>query len=982
MSSDDNDLARTATAPAVSTAPVLGATLGRYRLERQLGEGGMGVVHAAYDADLERRVAVKVLRAGNSDMARQRLLREARAMARLAHPNVVTVHEVGNAGGRDFVAMELIDGETLADWLRSETRDRRDILDAFAAAGRGLAAAHAAGFVHRDFKPHNVLRRRDGRILVTDFGLARGVELALETTIDASVPVAEGTPSSLSGLTATGSVLGTPPYMPPEQWGGGGIGPATDQFAFCVALWEALSGERPFRGTTLDELKAEVTRGPATLDASRLPRRLRAVLRRGLDPDPARRWPSMDALLAAMTRAVTWPRRLALAIGAVVVGAGVVIVALGGRDAPAVACPPLAHDPEAAWPASARAAWRASGRGALADAIERDVSAWTSQRVLACAAPEAHRDELACLDGVIARADTVRRAAEKLQGELGDDALAWLVDPAACGHGAHLRLEPTADTVDALALSIDSSRRGTKVTDADARAFAAKPGLAACPRAIALDALGGLVTDGKPAMVQAITAAEACADDNLIADVLLDDASVQSGGIELGPNGRAAIERARVAVDKVPQADLTAWLDSLLAQVAAEDNRWDDAWAALDRAIIGYGERGRVLAQLGVVGTGIGLRFRHNGIGDMEAVRATIVKWRPVAVAAGVSRHPFDQPDAMARLFLGDMTGAHADLVRLWKPQTRPDGQRVEGVVVDVAGKPVAGATVASGSSLMFDSIGPLPFGQVVDLRIATTGADGTFVIPDVAPHSALAAQHDALRSPATAPAAHVQLVLAPTRHLDGVVALAGASRTQGFVMAQVGGPVTYSVMAPLAADGRFSIDGAPMSTLRVGVATWDFSGGANSRFQEVPAGAAPVHGLALDWPSTKRTLDVVVRSTIDTPLKAAVVFVVGSKTPFHTLAELFAHREPVTGFQMGTARPVGDPPPLPKAKRGDVAMHFTSVVAGALTVCAVGLTSDVTEEQMRRLWARDAGFESHCQPVAADDTDAVVAAPPQKRSD
>src|SRR5215468_3054412 len=173
-----DDLARTATAPVSSSvrpeaAEALGASLGRYRLERELGAGGMGVVHAAFDPDLERRIALKVLRG------------EARAMARLAHPNVVTVHEVGTANGRDYVAMELILGETLADWLRSGERRPFEIIAAFLAAGRGLAAAHAAGIVHRDFKPHNVLRSRHGRIVVTDFGLAREAQVERPSRRDA-----------------------------------------------------------------------------------------------------------------------------------------------------------------------------------------------------------------------------------------------------------------------------------------------------------------------------------------------------------------------------------------------------------------------------------------------------------------------------------------------------------------------------------------------------------------------------------------------------------------------------------------------------------------------------------------------------------------------------------------------------------------------------------------------------------------------------
>src|SRR5262245_7729982 len=314
---DGDDLGRTATAPVSSTvrepACVLGATLGRYRLERELGAGGMGVVHAAFDPDLERRIALKVLRVSVPSVdAKDRLMREARAMARLSHPNVVTVHEVGTANGRDFVAMELIQGETLAEWLRATRRSPAAIIDAFMAAGRGLAAAHAAGIVHRDFKPHNVLRSREGRIVVTDFGLAREADgaasLALDMTLPADVRAATATrtpstQSSLAGLTVTGALLGTPAYMAPEQWRGGAVTPAPDQFAFCVALWEALTGERPYRGPTLDDLRAQAACGPAALDATRVPRWIRSTLRRGLDPDPARRWPNMDALLGKLVRA-------------------------------------------------------------------------------------------------------------------------------------------------------------------------------------------------------------------------------------------------------------------------------------------------------------------------------------------------------------------------------------------------------------------------------------------------------------------------------------------------------------------------------------------------------------------------------------------------------------------------------------------------------------------------------------------------------
>ncbi|NVB78204.1 MAG: protein kinase [Kofleriaceae bacterium] len=340
MTTNADELAATATAGSDSgdreTAVVRGpgpAALGRFRLERVLGEGGMGVVHAAYDPELERRVALKVLRSHTSSDARARLLREAKAMARLAHPNVVTVHDVGTADGRDYVAMELVDGDNLATWLRDGRRSRAEILDVFVGAGRGLAAAHAAGLVHRDFKPHNVLRSRAGRVQVTDFGLAR------KSGRDAgSLDVRPDVPIQVT-LTATGSVLGTPAYMAPEQWRGDSVGPAADQFAFCVALWEALAGERPYRGESTDELRAQAERGPATLDAAKIPRRLRPLLRRGLDPDPDKRWPSMDVVIAALE-----PRRRApwIAIALTIVLTGVAFLVIDQvRSKPAAEAPAL-----------------------------------------------------------------------------------------------------------------------------------------------------------------------------------------------------------------------------------------------------------------------------------------------------------------------------------------------------------------------------------------------------------------------------------------------------------------------------------------------------------------------------------------------------------------------------------------------------------------------------------------------------------------
>ena len=313
VASDGIDSCASRSSPA-RLAP--GMELGKYRLVRPLGAGGMGVVWEARDALLERPLALKVLNSAldGNDVARWRLVREARAMARLQHRNVITIFDAFTIEGRDVIAMELIDGETLASWL-ARRQPREAIVAAIVAAGRGLAVAHAAGMVHRDFKPDNVLVDRRGRVVVTDFGLARSLG-------DPAAPAdPDGAPRSLDALagalTLPGAVLGTPAYMAPDQLAGAPADARADQFAFCVTAWEALTGQRPFTGMTTAELcAAHATGRPRSVD--RVPRRLRPILERGLAPDPAARWPSIDALLAAMARAWRRPRRIALGAAAVI----------------------------------------------------------------------------------------------------------------------------------------------------------------------------------------------------------------------------------------------------------------------------------------------------------------------------------------------------------------------------------------------------------------------------------------------------------------------------------------------------------------------------------------------------------------------------------------------------------------------------------------------------------------------------------------
>ncbi len=272
-------------------------TVGRYRLEAVLGRGGMGIVFRASDPDLDRPVAIKLVQAvpfARYDKLSTRLLREAKVLAKLTHPNVVRVYDCGQHEGEVYLAMELVEGATLRDWQQG--KGRRSILDAYQQAARGLAAAHDLGITHRDFKPDNVLVASDGRVLVGDFGLA-GVVAGDELRTEGSFP--DGSPGERVSATRTGDLLGTPMYMAPEQLRGKAATSLSDQFAFCVSLWEALTGMRPFEGEKREELLEQIERGRMR-GSERLPRRLRGLLLRGLAVEPTARFERLQELAVAL----------------------------------------------------------------------------------------------------------------------------------------------------------------------------------------------------------------------------------------------------------------------------------------------------------------------------------------------------------------------------------------------------------------------------------------------------------------------------------------------------------------------------------------------------------------------------------------------------------------------------------------------------------------------------------------------------------
>jgi len=436
---------------------------GHFEIVRKIGEGGMGVVFLARDRRLDREVAIKLV-GRRSAVATARLEREAQAMAQLAHPNVVTVHEVGQHDGAVYIAMEYVDGATLRVWQASEARTWRQIVEVYVQAARGLAAAHATGFVHRDFKPDNVLLGRDGRARVADFGLARtlgSIEVSRER-VDRGEPLATN-PS----LTASDAVLGTPGYMAPEQFNCAvPLGPHVDQFAFGVALHEALVGVRPF-GDVPNWVASPSDR--VAIPANReVPRWLRGVLGRLVALDPNHRYPDMRTVADALEHGLglararrRWAMALVGAGAAVAIGVGV------GTSSRPTPCSDAAAAVGTMWSPARReglaAAFAADGESAARTwaAVDPLVDAWfthwTEVRVAGCEATrvdgsqsEALLDrQVACLDGRLDRVTAVLDVLERNPAPRArvDEVASDLPDVAICTDPAYLlaRVAPPED---------------------------------------------------------------------------------------------------------------------------------------------------------------------------------------------------------------------------------------------------------------------------------------------------------------------------------------------------------------------------------------------------------------------------------------------------------------------------------------------------------------------------------------------------------
>jgi eukaryotic-like serine/threonine-protein kinase len=544
-----------------------GDKIGKFVVSRHLGAGGMGTVYEARDPELSRAVAIKFVLDAAADPIR--LLREAQALARISHPNVVAVYELGSHGDVVFVAMELIDGVTIDRYIAANKCDWRAILGLYMQAGRGLAAVHQEGLVHRDIKPSNILVETDGRVCVGDFGLARRddpttdpaeaitrdgkapskssvtVDGPTTTSIDSRPGPAPDGAALDAQITEHGAVVGTPRYMAPEQNAGKRATRSSDQYAFAVALWEAVYGELPGKDTR------------EAPDGAAAPAWLERTLARALEADPDKRWPSMNALLAELERAPKRRTRLAIVAGSTVLVAGTVaaLVGFGSFGGKKVDCERSGDPIAAAWTADARDR-TTTGLGAIDPAWKQSV--------------------VATLDRWVERSRTVRIDACRATHDRGDQTAALLDKRVAC-------LDAQQAVFAALLGAL--ARADRQVAEHALAAAERLPAPETCTRARLVDTATPANASIDVALAEATVAVDL---ERADARVLTERVLAQSQTLEPAVRARAHLLRARAIAATDPKAR-RAELDAALADAAAARDPGLEAEVVLATVILAAG---------------------------------------------------------------------------------------------------------------------------------------------------------------------------------------------------------------------------------------------------------------------------------------------------------------------------------------------------------------------------------------------------------
>ena len=665
----DDAFTETVSASSEVDAPVAGkrpqvAKLGRYEIVKELGAGGMGVVWQAFDPVLRRGVAIKELRDASSPRLVERLRREAQALAQLSHPNVVTVYDVGEELGELYIVMQLLGGATLADALAKLPRTPHRVLPLLVQAARGLEAAHAAGIIHRDFKPTNVLVDGDA-VRVSDFGLSWVSESELPS----------GATGQLPTDVITRGAIGTPAYMSPEQHLGQPLTAATDQFSFCVTLWEALVGERPFAGKDIASLRAAVTEGKLPELPSRISPRIRRVLLRGLSRDPAARYPSMTALLEELV-----PRRRGawIAVGAGLLAAASVVLVVATHHT-ADPCGGIGAQADAVWTPARRAAVTAAIPG-IVSALDERVGRWRAERLDACRATNVRDDQSAgildqryrCLERQL---EEIRAASDVLAKPDADVVvhahdIVDAIDPGQCGRDrvAKQPLEARDPKVDALAKQAADAEVALRAGHYDQVIALGKtlspqviaaddPDLAAHWFGTLGDALGYHADTAavKDAYRRAAEAATRLGDDGLAARAWTSEIIASANAQDLGGLDDV-LASARGAAARSGQPDLE--IDLAVAESAIDTQKGDQkaAAAACQRAI-------DTIGRLHVTGKRslLGLRCLVDEMNEFKELDAAIATTKQI-IARATELYGPDHPETLdAERMLASALSAHGD---------------------------------------------------------------------------------------------------------------------------------------------------------------------------------------------------------------------------------------------------------------------------------------------------------------------------------
>jgi len=582
----------------------LGTRVGRYQLRSLLGAGGMGHVYEAYDADLDRAIALKVLRpelAGSAMLLAERLRRESRLTAKVVHPAVMTIHDVGADGDAVFIAMEPVRGKTLGAYVTRPRPPWRTVISLYERAAEGLAAAHAAGVVHRDFKPDNVLVELDGdvvkRVVVSDFGIARAADI-----VEVTSPAREGGDIR---LTQTGAALGTPAYMAPEQLGGASVDRRADVFAFCVSLWEAVMGARPFSGSTPDAIRRAMLDRPRP--TRRVPRRLVRALEKGLAYEPAERWSSMSDLARELRSLGGRRRRHRIAIGAAaLIGVGIAgaLLATRAEHVDPCALPPLAYDRAAL----SRALSGTPAHDRALYVLDGIASAWRGTFVATCVGgrtPALLPPVAACLD---ARRIELEGVASDLIAHGADQATSFVQlvgNPASCANPSAASSFTRVPDDPALRGKVYSLRKRAFAAEAARNRAEIPQALAAAQQLVAeahdvwppveaevlyllgnTQSIGGSAKEGAVTLRKAAAVAQAAHHDYIAATIWIQ--LIQTRAFDDGdPEGALEyVSYAEAAISRLGSAPLVAAeLEYARGVTLVQLSRMDEAEVALQKAV-------------------------------------------------------------------------------------------------------------------------------------------------------------------------------------------------------------------------------------------------------------------------------------------------------------------------------------------------------------------------------------------------------------